>query len=142
MTDTGWIVLGVLGLAIVAAMVRIVQIIKNKRDTIVAFEFSILNKLGAKFVFSPGDARSMLQEAYGALPDKVVDSLRLFNTMEGRPPADALQKIDKMVQDPERDEYSYRPDQLRLAYIGFQMLEAITGKQPLADPWRWPQLPD
>ena len=150
MSDTGWIVLGILGVA--AVIVIIVLLLRKRPEAVIGFEFSIRDQAGAKFVFSPGDARTMLQEVYGSLSAEQVKVLRSFNTKESKPSQEVLEEIDKkvldalvhraMIQDPERDEYTYRPEQLRLAYSGWQMLEAITARQPLGEPWRWPTLDD
>ena len=153
MSDTAWISVAVIVAAI--AIVLVVILLRNRKEA-----YLNLDTNWGKFTFSPGDATRIINEYENAIEiikknvgglDKAdVQELEKFNTSEGRPdrnelssiPDATLQKLvkAKLVQDPDNPNSSSSKEALKLAYVGWQILQSYTKKRPLSDPWQWPKL--
>ena len=153
MSDTAWISVAVIVVAV--ALTIIVKLLRNRKEA-----YLKLNTKWGDFTFSPGDATRIINEYenaheiikrhVGDLEKTDVQELTKFNTSEGRPESEALNKIPqtslqklveaKLVQDPDNPDSFSSKEALRLAYVGWQILQSYTKKRPLSDPWQWPKL--
>ena len=138
LSDTAWISLAVI---VCAVAILLVVVLLRKQDAVLSLE----TKWG-KFNFSAKDAGSMLLALYESLPKSMIDDLAKFET--GQPPRNELASIDKktldalvrlkLIQDPSGNEEAYDTSRLRLAYVGWQILESYIRRRPTSDPLHWP----
>jgi hypothetical protein len=138
LSDTAWISLAVI---ICAVAILLIVVLLRKQDAFLSLETD-----WGKFNFSAKDAGGMLLAMYESLPKKMLDDLAKFES--GQPTRNELASIDrktldalvrlKLVQDPSGDEEAYDSNRLRLAYVGWQILESYIHRRPSSDPLQWP----
>jgi hypothetical protein len=144
LSDTAWVSIALIAFIITSGIIVIVLLMRDRPES----SLSISTKWGS-FSFSPGDAKKMVQEWYGNLSSDILNALSHFNSSEGKPGKEILDKLNdnlldtlvklKLVQDPNGDEDNYQKEALKLAYCGWQVLESFTHYQPKSEPWRWPK---